>query len=285
VSRYGLIAFASSLDQIGPFSHTVADSALVLDAISGHDPLDSTSIPGEAPTIVDTLDEGVTGMRVGVVTEFMGDGIDDDVIARVREAADALAEAGASVGEVSVPAAAHGLGAYYVIAPAEASSNLARYDGVRYGMRVDAANTGDMNEATRTNGFGDEVKRRIMLGTYALSAGYYDAYYGSAQKVRTLLIREFDAAYADYDLLLAPTTPTTAFKFGEKADPVSMYLCDLATIPTNLTGHAAMSVPYGADADAMPIGVQLLAPALGEVPMFQAAEVLEAAAPTAGGPA
>jgi len=280
VSRYGLIAFASSLDQIGPFSHTVADSALVLDAISGHDPLDSTSIPGEAPTIVDTLDEGVTGMRVGVVTEFMGDGIDDDVIARVREAADALAEAGASVGEVSVPAAAHGLGAYYVIAPAEASSNLARYDGVRYGLRVDAPNTATMNEASRTAGFGDEVKRRIMLGTYALSAGYYDAYYGKAQRARTLIMEEFDTAYQNFDVLLSPTTPSTAFRFGDKtADPVSMYLSDLCTIPSNLSGHPAMSVPFGVGDNGMPVGVQVLAPAMGEVAMFRAAAALERSAP------
>jgi len=285
VSRYGLIAFGSSLDQIGPFANNVADAAVTLDVISGHDPRDSTSVPGPAASVVDALGAGVDGMRVGIVSELMGDDMDDDCLDAVRAAGAALEAAGATVGEASVPAALYGLGAYYLIAPAEASSNLARYDGVRYGVRVDAANTGDMNEATRTSGFGDEVKRRIMLGTYALSAGYYDAYYGSAQKVRTLLIREFDAAYADFDILLAPTTPTTAFKFGEKADPVSMYLCDLATIPTNLTGHAAMSVPFGADADNMPIGVQLLAPALGEVPMFQAAEVLEAAAPMSGGAA
>jgi aspartyl-tRNA(Asn)/glutamyl-tRNA(Gln) amidotransferase subunit A len=214
------------------------------------------------------------------VTELMGEGIAPDVAARVRQAAEALTAAGAQVGEVSVPAAAYGLSAYYLIAPAEASSNLARYDGVRYGMRVDAPTTAEMNAATRTAGFGDEVKRRIMLGTYALSAGYYDAYYGKALKVRTLIVRDFEKAYADFDLLLTPTSPTTAFKFGDKtADPLSMYLNDICTIPTNLAGHPAMSVPFGGGSDGMPVGVQLLAPALGESTMFRAAAVLEAAAP------
>jgi aspartyl-tRNA(Asn)/glutamyl-tRNA(Gln) amidotransferase subunit A len=280
VSRYGLVAFASSLDQIGPFSATVADSALLLEAIAGHDPLDSTSIDRPAPSLLDVLDEGVQGLRVGLITELMGDGIAPDVAARVRQAADALTAAGAEVGEATVPAASYGLSAYYLIAPAEASSNLARYDGVRYGMRVDAPTTGEMNEATRTAGFGPEVKRRIMLGTYALSAGYYDAYYGKALKVRTLIVRDFDAAYEDFDLLLSPTSPTTAFRFGDKtADPLSMYLNDVCTIPSNLAGHPAMSVPFGPGDDGMPVGVQLLAPALGEATMFRAAAVLEAAAP------
>ena len=198
----------------------------------------------------------------------------------MRQAADALVAAGAEVGEASVPAASYGLSAYYLIAPAEASSNLARYDGVRYGLRVDAPTTAEMNEATRTAGFGDEVKRRIMLGTYALSAGYYDAYYGSAQKVRTLVQRDFDSAFAKVDVLATPTAPTTAFKLGEKLDdPLSMYLNDVCTIPSNLAGHPAMSVPFGPGDDGMPIGVQLLAPALGEPTMFRAAAVLEAAAP------
>jgi aspartyl-tRNA(Asn)/glutamyl-tRNA(Gln) amidotransferase subunit A len=280
VSRYGLIAFASSLDQIGPFSTTVADSALLLEAIAGHDPKDSTSIAAVAPSLLSVLDEGVAGLRVGLVTELMGEGIAPDVAARVRQAADALAAAGAEIGEVSVPAASYGLSAYYLIAPAEASSNLARYDGVRYGMRVDADTTAEMNTATRTAGFGAEVKRRIMLGTYALSAGYYDAYYGKALKVRTLICRDFDAAYENFDVLLTPTSPTTAFRFGEKtADPLSMYLNDICTIPTNLAGHPAMSLPFGAGTDGMPVGVQLLAPALGEATMFRAAAVLEAAAP------
>jgi aspartyl-tRNA(Asn)/glutamyl-tRNA(Gln) amidotransferase subunit A len=280
VSRYGLIAFASSLDQIGPFSTTVADSALLLEAIAGHDVRDSTSIDAPAPSLVEVLGEGVSGLRIGFVTELMGEGIAPDVAARVRQAADVLAAAGAEIGEVSVPAASYGLSAYYLIAPAEASSNLARYDGVRYGMRVDAPTTAEMNAATRTAGFGDEVKRRIMLGTYALSAGYYDAYYGKALKVRTLIMRDFAAAYAQFDLLLTPTSPTTAFRFGEKtADPLSMYLNDICTIPTNLAGHPAMSVPFGGGADGMPVGVQLLAPALGEATMFRAAAVLESSAP------
>jgi aspartyl-tRNA(Asn)/glutamyl-tRNA(Gln) amidotransferase subunit A len=281
VSRYGLVAFASSLDQIGPFSTTVADSALLLEAIAGHDGLDSTSIDRPAPSLREVLDEGVQGLRVGLVAELLGDGIAPDVAARVRQAADALAAAGAEVGEVSVPAASYGLSAYYLIAPAEASSNLARYDGVRYGMRVDAPTTAEMNLATRTAGFGDEVKRRIMLGTYALSAGYYDAYYGKALKVRTLIVRDFDAAYERFDVLLSPTSPTTAFRFGDKtADPLSMYLNDVCTIPSNLAGHPAMSVPFGTGAEGLPVGVQLLAPALGEPTMFRAAAVLEAAVPT-----
>ena len=184
------------------------------------------------------------------------------------------------MGEASIPAAVYGITAYYLVAPAEASSNLARYDGVRYGLRVDAANTADMNEASRTAGFGDEVKRRIMLGTYALSAGYYDAYYGKAQKVRTLLIRDFDKAYEEFDLLLSPTTPTTAFPLGEKtADPLTMYLNDVCTIPSNLAGHPSMSVPFGTGDDGLPVGVQVLAPSLGEATMFRAAAVLEGAAP------
>ena len=284
VSRYGLIAFASSLDQVGPFSTTVADSALLLEAIAGHDPRDSTSIPDAdtvaARSLLSVLDDGVAGLRVGLVTELMGEGIAPDVAARVRQAAEALAAAGADVGEVSIPALSYGLSAYYLIAPAEASSNLARYDGVRYGMRVDADTTAQMNTATRTAGFGAEVKRRIMLGTYALSAGYYDAYYGKALKVRTLICRDFAAAYQNFDVLLTPTSPTTAFRFGEKtADPLSMYLNDICTIPTNLAGHPAMSLPFGAGIDGMPVGVQLMAPALGEPTMFRAAAVLEAAAP------
>src|SRR5688572_5847502 len=229
VSRYGLVAFASSLDQIGPFAATVADAARLLEVIAGHDPLDSTSIAEPAPSLVEHLAHGVDGLRVGVVRELM-DGIDSDVEARVRTAADALADAGAKVEEVSVPATVYGLSAYYLIAPAEASSNLARYDGVRYGLRVPGDDITGMYTATRAAGFGAEVKRRIMLGTYALSAGYYDAYYGQAQRVRTLIIRDFEAAYADHDVLLSPTAPTTAFKFGAKSDnPLAMYLSDVCT--------------------------------------------------------
>ena len=279
VSRLGLIAFGSSLDQIGPFSNSVADAALLLEVMGGHDPGDSTSLDTEVPAVSTHLDDGVSGMRVGLISEMMGEGIAPDVAARTRAAAESLAAAGAIVEEVSVPAVVYGLSAYYLVAPAEASSNLARYDGVRYGMRVEAPTVGEMIEATRTAGFGDEVKRRIMLGTYALSAGYYDAFYGKALKVRTLIRRDFDAAYGDFDVLLSPTSPSTAFEMGSKtADPLSMYLNDLCTIPSNLAGHPAMSVPFGSGEDGLPVGVQVLAPALGEVPMFRAAAVLEAAA-------
>jgi len=278
VSRLGLVAFGSSLDQVGPFSTTVADAALTLEVMGGHDPGDSTSLPQPFPSVSEHLDDGVAGLRVGIVSEMMGEGIAADVAARVRAAADALVAAGATVEEVSVPAVNYGLSAYYLVAPAEASSNLARFDGVRYGLRVDAPTTGEMMEATRTAGFGDEVKRRIMLGTYALSAGYYDAFYGKALKVRTLIRNDFDAAYERFDVLLSPTSPTTAFTFGDKtADPLQMYLNDVCTIPTNLAGHPAMSVPFGVGADAMPVGVQVLAPALGEIVMFRTAAVLEAA--------
>jgi aspartyl-tRNA(Asn)/glutamyl-tRNA(Gln) amidotransferase subunit A len=280
VSRYGLIAFASSLDQIGPFATTVADAALLLDVIAGHDPMDSTSLSGVHPPASGRLDAGVDGLRVGLVTELTNaEGIAPDVVARVRQAADALAAAGAKVEEVSVPAAIFGLSAYYLIAPAEASSNLSRYDGVRYGFRAPGADITAMYGATRAQGFGAEVKRRIMLGTYALSAGYYDAYYAQAQRVRTLIIRDFEAAYRDFDVLLSPTAPTTAFAVGAKtADPLAMYLSDVCTIPSSLAGHPAMSVPFGAGADGLPVGVQVLAPALGEAVMFQVGAALESAA-------
>ena len=279
VSRYGLIAFASSLDQIGPLTHSVADAAAVLEVIGGHDPLDSTSIDQAVPPLVAQLDNGIDGLRVGVIRELSGEGIDADVLRRVTEAADVLAAGGAKVDEVSVPAAVYGLSAYYLIAPAEASSNLARYDGVRYGLRKEGADITEMYTATRAAGFGPEVKRRIMLGTYALSAGYYDAYYGQAQRVRTLIIRDFEAAYENFDVLLSPTAPTTAFAFGAKTEnPLAMYLNDVCTIPSNLAGHPAISVPFGTGDDGLPVGVQVLAPALAEPVMFRVARVLEAAA-------
>ena len=276
VSRYGLVAFASSLDQVGPLTRTVRDAAAVYDVISGHDPLDSTSIPEVAPLAAEALDHGVDGLRVGIVSELTGEGVSADVQARVREAADALSAAGAKVDEASVPAVTYGVTAYSLIAPAEASSNLARYDGVRYGLRVPADTTPEMNLQTRTAGFGDEVKRRILIGTYALSAGYYDAFYGKAQRVRTLMIRDFAAAYEQFDLLLSPTAPTTAFDLGAKtSDPLAMYLSDTCTIPANLTGTPAISVPYGTGDDGLPVGVQLMAPALEEQRLFAAAATLE----------
>ncbi|MGH9094573.1 MAG: Asp-tRNA(Asn)/Glu-tRNA(Gln) amidotransferase subunit GatA, partial [Acidimicrobiales bacterium] len=290
VSRYGLIAFASSLDQIGPFARSVGDAALALDVIAGHDPADSTSLADAPPSARARLGDGVEGLRVGVVSELVGaEGISPDAVARTREAADALAAAGAKVDEVSLPAAVYGLTAYYLIAPAEASSNLARYDGVRYGARVSGSDITEMYLRTRSEGFGAEVKRRIMLGTYALSAGYYDAYYGKAQQVRTLIIRDFELAYRSCDVLLGPTAPGTAFELGAKtADPLLMYLNDVCTIPSNLAGHPAMSVPFGTGPDGLPLGVQVLAPALGETVMFQVAAAIEAAAPPparAGAPA
>jgi len=281
VSRYGLVAFASSLDQIGPFATTVADAALLLDVIAGHDPADSTSIADAHAPVSPVLDRGVEGLRIGLVDELVeGDGFQPEVLAAVDQAARALEKGGASVDRVSVPSARYGLAAYYLIAPAEASSNLARYDGVRYGLRVDGPDVATMNARTRGAGFGAEVKRRIMLGTYALSAGYYDAFYGQAQKVRTLIIRDFARAYEQFDALLSPTSPTVAFPLGARAaDPLAMYLSDVCTIPTNLAGHPAMSVPYGAGEAGLPVGVQVLAPALGEATMFRVARVLEESAP------
>jgi aspartyl-tRNA(Asn)/glutamyl-tRNA(Gln) amidotransferase subunit A len=280
VSRYGLVAFASSLDQIGPLTLSVADAALLLEVIAGADSLDSTSIPQAAPRLLEVLDDGVDGLRIGVVEELAdAEGVQPEVAAAVEQAALALEKEGAVIERVSVPSAAFGLSAYYLIAPAEASSNLARYDGVRYGLRVDGADAATMNARTREAGFGPEVKRRIMLGTYALSRGYYDEYYGQAQRVRTLIIRDFERAYERFDALLGPTSPTTAFELGARTDdPYSMYLSDVCTVPTSLAGHAAASVPYGADDDGLPIGVQVLARALGEQVMFRVARAIEVAA-------
>ena len=285
VSRNGLIAFGSSLDQIGPFSRTVAESAQLLDVLSGHDRRDSTSIDQPSLDLSSVLDRGVDGLKVGIVRELSGgegsvEGISADVVAQTQAAAAALEAAGATICEVSVPSATLGLSAYYLVAPAEASSNLSRFDGVRFGLRVDAPTTGEMMTATRTAGFGPEVKRRIMLGTYALSAGYYDAFYGKALKVRTMMLNEFAAVYDQVDLLLTPTAPTTAFPIGDRtADPMAMYVNDVCTIPSNLVGHPAISVPFGDGDDGLPVGVQLLGPALSEPTMYAAAAALEAAAP------
>jgi aspartyl-tRNA(Asn)/glutamyl-tRNA(Gln) amidotransferase subunit A len=279
VSRYGLVAFASSLDQIGPFATSVADAALLFDAVAGHDPQDSTSLSAVSPPTAASVDEGVEGVRVGLCPDLI-EGCAPDVVARVYAAAEALAAAGAKVDEVRVPEFAYGLSAYYLIAPAEASSNLARYDGVRYGLRVEADDAAAMNTATRTAGFGAEVKRRIMLGTYALSAGYYDAYYAQAQRVRTLVMGAFERAYVSVDVLLGATAPTTAFALGAKVDdPMAMYMNDVCTIPSNLSGHPAVSVPFGVGDDGLPVGVQVLAPALEEALLFRVAGAVEAAAP------
>ena len=275
VSRYGLVAFASSLDQIGPFTGNVEDAALLMDIIGGHDAMDSTSIPEPQPSLMEAITHGVEGMRIGRITD-LPQGADPDVVERLELAFEALQAAGATIVDVEVPAFGYGLTAYYLIAPSEASSNLARYDGVRYGMRVDAPDTNTMYSTTREAGFGEEVQRRIMLGTYALSAGYYDAYYGKALKVRRLIADDFDRAYTKADVLLTPTSPTVAFEFGSKGDdPLAMYLCDVYTIPTNLAGHPGMSVPYGTGQHGLPIGVQILAGTLGEPAMFRAGAALE----------
>ena len=277
VSRQGIVAFASSLDQVGPFTHTVADSALMMEVIGGHDPLDSTSLPQPMPSLTSVLGQGVKGMRIGRLAD-MPDGCEPEVLARMDAAYVALQAAGATIVDISLPSLSYCLTAYYLVAPAEASSNLARYDGVRYGMRVETGDLHSMYGATRAAGFGAEVKRRIMLGTYALSAGYFDAYYGKALKVRRLIANDFAAAYEKCDVILTPTSPTVAFPLGDKtSDPLTMYLCDIFTIPTNLAGHAAMSVPFGTGAHNLPVGVQVLAPALGEQTMFRVAAELERA--------
>ncbi|MGH9303230.1 MAG: Asp-tRNA(Asn)/Glu-tRNA(Gln) amidotransferase subunit GatA [Acidimicrobiales bacterium] len=279
VSRYGLIAFASSLDQIGPLATTVAGAALGLEAVAGHDPFDSTSLGAALPPLADQLSIGVDGLRIGVVQDFLGD-VSPSCVRATEGAAEALTSAGAKCEEVSIPEMLLGLPAYYIIAPAEASSNLARYDGVRYGLRVDSPDVESMNARTRAKGFGAEVRRRVMIGTYALSAGYYDAYYAQAQRVRTLLVRAFEAAYERFDALICPTTPSEAFPIGAKtSNPIEMYLSDLCTIPSDLSGHPAMSVPFALGEEGLPVGVQVLAPALGEPIMFRVAAGIEAAAP------
>jgi aspartyl-tRNA(Asn)/glutamyl-tRNA(Gln) amidotransferase subunit A len=288
VSRYGLVALANSLDQAGPVTRTVLDSALLHELIGGHDRRDSTSIDQPLPNLVDAARRGaegdLSGLRVGVVTELAGDGWQQGVMARFRESVELLVAAGAEVVEVSCPSFVHALATYYLILPAEASSNLAKFDAMRYGLRVwpegrPDASAEEVMRATRDAGFGDEVKRRIILGTYALSSGYYDAYYGQAQKVRTLIARDFDAAFAKADVLVSPTAPTTAFRLGEKLDdPMAMYLNDLATIPANLAGVPGISVPSGlADEDGLPAGFQVLAPALADDRCYRVGAALEAA--------
>lgn len=282
-SRYGVVAFASSLDSPGPFARTVTDAALLHEAMSGHDPRDATSIDRPVPPVVEAARQAdVAGLRVGVVREFDGEGSQPGVLARFRETVELLESLGAKVTEVSCPHFTYALSAYYLIAPAEVSSNLARFDAMRYGLRAGDDGTRSAEEVmalTRAQGFGAEAKRRIMLGTYALSSGYYDAYYGSAQKVRTLVTRDFDAAFEQVDVLVSPATPTTAFPIGERVDdPMSMYLADLYTIPSNLAGNAALSLPCGlADEDGLPVGFQIMAPTLADDRLYRVGAVLEAA--------
>jgi len=276
VSRFGLIAFASSFDQAGPLTRTVRDAALILSQISRHDPRDATSIPGARPDYMAGLGRPISGMRLGLVSELAGQGVQPGVAERVREAVMIAEKLGAYVEEISLPSFEYGLDAYYLIAPAEASSNLARYDGTRYGLRVDAPDVAQMNRATREAGFGPEVKRRILLGTYALSSGYYDAWYGRAQKLRTMIIRDFTRAFEKFDLLVSPTSPTTAFRIGERAnDPLQMYLSDVCTIPTPLAGSAAISIPCGLAEDGLPVGLQLMGGPLTETTILRAAAALE----------
>ena len=283
VSRYGLVAFSSSLDQAGPCARTVLDAALLHEVIAGHDPLDSTSINTPVPQVVEAARQAdVDGMRVGVVRELTGEGYEPGVEARFREAVEVLEGLGATVVEVSCPYFDYALPAYYLIAPSEASSNLARFDAVRYGLRVgDDGVRGleDVTRLTRAQGFGAEVKRRIVLGTYALSSGYYDAYYGQAQKVRTLISRDFAAAFEQVDVLVAPTCPTVAFRLGEKLDdPLAMYRQDIASIPSNLYGGPAMSVPCGLS-DGLPVGLQVMAPTMRDELLYRVGAAFEAARP------
>jgi len=278
VSRYGLVAFASSLDQIGPFAKDVIDAALVLRVIAGRDPLDSTSADVPAPDFVAELGRPIEGLRLGVPQEYFVEGMDPEVEASVREAIEVLKRLGGRAEPISLPTTDYALAAYYLIAPAEASSNLARYDGVKYGSRAAGArDVIDMSSKTRAQGFGPEVKRRIMLGTYALSAGYYEAYYGKAQKVRTLVRRDFDAAFARVDVIVAPTTPNLPFKHGEKEDPLAMYLNDVLTIPVNLAGLPGVSVRCGFSLAGLPIGLQFIGRPFDEATLLRAAHAYEQA--------
>jgi aspartyl-tRNA(Asn)/glutamyl-tRNA(Gln) amidotransferase subunit A len=280
VSRYGLVAFSSSLDQAGPCARTVLDAAYLHEAIGGYDRMDSTSINEPIPAVVAAAKDGnVKGMKIGVIKELQGDGYQPGVLKLFNQSLEVLASLGAEIVEVSCKYFDYALAAYYLIAPSECSSNLARFDAMRYGIRVGEGSAEAVMNATRQVGFGREVKRRIILGTYALSSGYYDAYYGSAQKVRTLISRDFDAAFGKADVLVSPTAPTTAFKIGEKAnDPIAMYLNDIATIPTNLAGIGGMSVPSGlAEEDGLPAGFQIMAPAMKDDRMYKVGAALEAA--------
>jgi aspartyl-tRNA(Asn)/glutamyl-tRNA(Gln) amidotransferase subunit A len=283
VSRYGLIAYSSSLDQAGPFGRTVLDTALLHDVMAGHDPKDATSINGTFPDVVAAARKcDVKGLKIGVIKQLQGEGYQSGVQARFDESLQVLASLGAQIVEVDCPSFEYALAAYYLIAPSECSSNLARFDAMRYGLRAgdgDGASAESVMNVTRNAGFGHEVKRRIILGTYALSSGYYDAYYGSAQKIRTLIIQDYVKAFAQADVLVSPTAPTTAFKIGEKSDdPIAMYLGDVATIPVNLAGICGMSLPAGlADEDNLPVGFQIMAPAMQDARLYQVGSALEAA--------
>jgi aspartyl-tRNA(Asn)/glutamyl-tRNA(Gln) amidotransferase subunit A len=282
VSRYGLIAFASSLDQIGPFTRDVRSSARLLEVMAGDDERDSTTTTAPVGAWEKACDAGIEGMKVGLPEEYFAEGLDPKIRERIDSVVDALKSRGCEVKPLSLPHTHYGVATYYILATAEASSNLARFDGIRYGLRVEEKNATltELYQKTRSVGFGAEVKRRILLGTYVLSAGYYNAYYGKAQKVRTLIRQDFDAAFADVDVILAPTSPTPAFKLGERTkDPLSMYMADVYTLPASLAGIAGISVPAGmvsVDGESLPVGVQLLAPALGESALFRAAAGVEA---------
>ncbi len=282
VSRYGLIAYASSFDTVGVIGNSVADAALLHDTLAGQDVRDSTSLPGARESVSDAVEasQDLKGLKVGVIKELNGSGLagfEPEVVDRFRASVDTVVAAGADVEEISIPAIEATLGAYYMLVPSEASSNLARFDGVRYGHRASGGNTAEMMRATRTEGFGAEVQRRIMLGTYALSAGYYDAYYAKASRLRAKLIADFAAIYSEYDVLMCPTSPCVAFELGAKEDPLSMYLVDIATIPANLVGAPAISVPFGTGAADMPVGIQMIGPKFGEGTICRVAKAIEEA--------
>jgi len=278
-SRWGIVAFASSLDQAGPMTRTVRDAAIMLRAMAGHDEKDSTSVNTTVPDYEATLEQGVKGLRIGIPAEYRIDGTPPEIAALWDQGIDWLKDAGAEIVEVSLPYTKYALPAYYIVAPAEASSNLARYDGVRYGLRVDQDDLTDMYEATRAAGFGKEVKRRVLIGTYVLSAGYYDAYYLQAQKVRTLIADDFKQAWSEVDALLTPTTPEPAFGIGEKsADPVAMYLNDILTVPANMAGLPALSVPAGLSSQGLPLGLQVVGRAFDEATVLRVGRALERAA-------
>ena len=277
-SRWGIVAFSSSLDQAGPLTRTVGDAALMLNSMASYDKKDSTSANLKMPNLIDYLDKGVKGKKIGIPKEYTQDGISDDIVKFYDTSISWLKDAGAEIIPVSLPHTKYALPVYYIIAPAEASSNLARYDGVRYGVRKEGKSLDDMYELTRGNGFGEEVKRRIMIGTYVLSSGYYDAYYLKAQKVRRLIKQDFDNVFEKVDFILTPSTPTTAFALGEKLDPLTMYLNDIFTVPASLAGLPGISLPVGLDKSGLPIGMQLIAKAFDEVGLISTAQVLEKSA-------